>query len=112
VTLWESAAIRPPDLDWLDVAFLAALPAPPFARPLDCAFVRCLAQGWTRADDEYIVHVAQRPDGTIVLVDGRHHVAAAVLAERIRLPVAVYEGLTPDEEAALFTALNMPGAST
>lgn len=99
-----------PALDWFDVARLTALPLPPFGRCLDRAFVRRLAQQWSRADDHGVVHVSEHSDGTLVLVDGRHRVAAAVLVERMRLPAAVYESLTPGQEVALFTALNRRAA--
>jgi hypothetical protein len=96
--------IRPPDLDWFDVATLAALPRPPFARPLNRAFVRRLAQHWIL---DGVIDVSLHAKGESIVIDGRHRVAAAALAEQLKLPAAVYEGLSLKQEAALFLLRNL-----
>jgi hypothetical protein len=95
-----------PDLEWMPVTLLARLPQTSVARPLDPSVARRLALRWTHEDDYWIIHVSLHVDRPHVVVDGAHHVAAAVLAECICLPAAVYEHLDSELEAALHVLLN------
>lgn len=50
--------------------------------------------------------VSRREDGTMVILDGQHRTAAALDAGIEQLPAMVFDGLTPEEEAAMFLGHN------
>lgn len=66
--------------------------------------IKTIAKKW---DDmkANLIHVSKRVDGYYV-IDGNHTRLAAELAGKINLPCRVYEGLTIEQEAALFSELN------
>jgi hypothetical protein len=105
---WEIVGADAPDLDWLDPAALAKLPWPGFGRAVNRRWAKHIAQHWDARDDRDVIHVSERADGTLAVIDGRHRVAAAVLAERIAVPAAIYTGLTLQHEARLCLQLNKP----
>lgn len=80
-----------------------------FNRPVSQAWVEHLAQSFS-ADKFTPLILSLRSDGTLVIIDGQHRVAAARMRgvpEDVRcLPAIVFEGLTLDQEAELFVGTN------
>jgi hypothetical protein len=52
------------------------------------------------------IHVSRRSDGSLWVVDGQHRVAACKAVGRRTVRCMVHEGLSADDEAALFVGLN------
>lgn len=76
-----------------------------YQRPLDKAHVKRISKGF---DDRLVgtLEVSQRNGtGSYAVFDGQHRLEAAKLAKIAALPCLVHKGLTPEEEAGLFVAL-------
>ena len=79
---------------------------PRVQRSLDRARARRIADTFDRQAFGF-VHVSRRADGSLHLVDGQHRVEALrMLGNEEPFSALVYYGLTLDQEARLFLALN------
>jgi uncharacterized protein DUF6551 len=76
-------------------------------RPLDSQRVAAIAANF-RPEAFGVIHISQRKNGSLHIIDGQHRIAAAKVIGRGDLPVdaVIWEGLTTAEEAAMFRWLN------
>jgi hypothetical protein len=76
-------------------------------RPLDTVRVAQIAADFER-EAFGVIHISQRDDGSIVIIDGQHRVAAVNVIGRGEIPVdaVIWTGLSKAEEAAMFRRLN------
>lgn len=76
-----------------------------YQRPVDMSWVRKLAAGFDMRRFGVVV-TSLRQDGRLYVVDGQHRVSAARMTGVAKVPVVIYDDLTPAEESALFSSLN------
>lgn len=76
-------------------------------RPLDTVRVAQIAADF-EPEAFGVIHLSQRDDGSVIILDGQHRVAAANVIGRGEVPVeaVIWTGLSKAEEAAMFRRLN------
>jgi hypothetical protein len=99
----EGSRIAAETIEWVRVDELVT--PPEYQRILDDAWVRFLVSHYD-ASRMLVIVVSRRLDGTLVIVDGQHRVAALRLLGVQVVHAIVHEGLTAVEEANLFEDLN------
>lgn len=90
---------------WVNVDTLTNDPR--FQRPLHERTVRMIVDHLD-PDALGVIYVSQRPDGTLVLLDGQHRVEAVIraLGHGQQVPALIYHGLSLADEAKLWAEFN------
>jgi hypothetical protein len=82
-----------------------------YQRPLSPAHLRRLNKQFQQHLVGYIL-VSQRPDGSCAILDGQHRTQVLRSRGVLTARCSVYEGLTPEQEAEIFTATNRARLTT
>ena len=87
------------------IVSLDQLELPEYQRGREERQIAKIAENWNPGKAGVII-VARRKDGRLVILDGSHRTAGAIRAGIKELPALIYEGLSLEEEAAMFLGLN------